>query len=66
MGIGKELSYLRLAPTEMNSEGEVKSRGLLIDRKERRIGQIAWNQFADSALGFDDRARVFRVRLLFR
>src|SRR5437016_7727413 len=40
MGIGKELSYLRRAPTEMNAKGEVKSRGFLIDRKELRIGQI--------------------------
>ena len=40
MGIGKELSHLRRAPTEMNAKGKVKSRGFLIDRKELRIGQI--------------------------
>src|SRR5215470_5533163 len=40
VGIGKELSYLRRAPPEMNANGKVKSGGLFIDRKKLRIGQI--------------------------
>ena len=68
---GLERSLRKLDENNRNLIADVRrledERGALHDFvAKRRIGQIAWNQFADSALGFDDRARVFRVRLLFR
>jgi hypothetical protein len=38
MGIRKKLRHLRRSPTEMDANGDVKARGLFIDRKELRIG----------------------------